>query len=119
MPEKDPRGGEGGVLDIMRGRSYDHRPSHPYSAATEHVGFFTDQAGIACCLHQARSAVRCSASRMKRELHPTTGRTASEAVLHMDGNFNGFIYFLVWLGSYSFDGGSAFFRYFFLNDGVP
>ena len=26
------------------------------------------------CLHQARSAVRCSASRMKGELHPTKSR---------------------------------------------
>ena len=32
----------GGVLIIMHGRSrnsYDHRPSHPYNAGTEHVGF--------------------------------------------------------------------------------
>ena len=27
-------------------KSYDHRPSHPYNAGTEHVGFFTDQADI-------------------------------------------------------------------------
>ena len=40
------------------------------------------------CLHQARSAVRCPANRMKGELHPTTVRTASEADLHMDGSFN-------------------------------
>ena len=26
---------------------YDHRPSHPYNARMEHVGFFTDQADIA------------------------------------------------------------------------
>ena len=27
------------------------------------------------CLHQARSAVRCSASRMKGELHPSKNRS--------------------------------------------
>ena len=27
------------------------------------------------CLHQARSAVRCSASRMKREPHPSKNRS--------------------------------------------
>ena len=38
-----------------------HRPSHPYTAGTEHVGFHRPDRH---CLHQARSAVRCSASRM-------------------------------------------------------
>ena len=26
----------------------DHTPSHPYNGGREHVGFFTDQAGVAC-----------------------------------------------------------------------
>ena len=32
------------------------------------------------CLHQARSAVRCSASRMKGELHPSKKRSKDRLV---------------------------------------
>ena len=39
------------------------------------------------CLHQARSAVRYSASRMKGELHPNTKNAACEADLHIDDSF--------------------------------
>ena len=46
-------------------------------------------------LDQARNAVRCPASRMKGELHPTI-RTACEADLHMDDSFNEFIDSPVW-----------------------
>ena len=53
-------------------QSYDHTPSHPYHAGTEHVGFH--QPGKQC-LHEARSAVRCLASRMKGELHPPKNRS--------------------------------------------
>ena len=42
---------------------------------------FTDQAGI--CLHQAPSAVRCWASRMKGELHPTENRVWGGLFLRM------------------------------------
>ena len=57
--------GGGGGTHIMRGRSLsDHKPSHPYNAMS---GFRRPGRR---CLHQARSAVRCSASRMKSELHP-------------------------------------------------
>ena len=51
--------------------SYGHRPSHPYNVGTEHVGSSPSRH----CLHQARSAVRCRASRMKGELHPTKKRS--------------------------------------------
>ena len=40
-------------------------PRIPTMPGREHVGFFTDQADIDG-LHQARSAVRCSASRRTR-----------------------------------------------------
>ena len=46
--------------------SYDHRPSHPYNAGTEHVGFHRPGRHR---LRQTRTAVRCSASLMKSELH--------------------------------------------------
>ena len=50
--------------------------------------FFTDLAEFAC-LHQARFAVRCHASRMKGGLHPTTVRTACEADLQWMTACNG------------------------------
>ena len=53
----------------------------------------TDQADI--CLHQARSAVTCSANRVKGELY-ILPRTACETDLHMDDTFNELIYFPVW-----------------------
>ena len=54
---------------VMHGRSgmtiWD-RPSHPYNAGMENVGFFTDQAGIACTTRETPWG--CSASRMEGEL---------------------------------------------------
>ena len=52
-------------------QSYEHRTSHPYNAGTENFGFLPTRQTL---LDQARSAVRCSASRMKGELHPTKSR---------------------------------------------
>ena len=37
--------------------SYDHKPSHPYNAGIKRVGFFTDQADIACTKHEERGEV--------------------------------------------------------------
>ena len=40
LPAREKGGGEGGLLSLcMTVQSYDHRPSHPYHAGTEHVGF--------------------------------------------------------------------------------
>ena len=66
------RGGEGGVLDVMHGRgrtTVDPRiPTMPgrRTSSFHQPGRY--------CLHQARSAVRCWASRIKGELHPTKNR---------------------------------------------
>ena len=61
-------GGLGGVSIAIHGRSvktniYPRIPTLPEARQV-----CTDQAG--CCLHQARSAVRFSATRVKGELHP-------------------------------------------------
>ena len=54
------------------------------------------------CLHQARSAVRYSASRMKGELHPSKNRSSdglrhlAPTFLVMDDNVNELHCFLVW-----------------------
>ena len=62
-------GGKGeGVYSVCAWPN-DHRPSHPYYAGTKHVPGF-HQPGRHCVGH-ARSAVRCSTSPMKGELHPT------------------------------------------------
>ena len=58
---------------------------HPYYAGTEHVGFSPTRGGH--CLHQARSAVRCSASRMKGELHPSTNRSYKDGLRHLVPTF--------------------------------
>ena len=56
----------------MRSRSCMTLDLASYDAATEHVGFYRPSKNH---VHQARSAVGCSASRMKGELHPTkTGK---------------------------------------------
>ena len=65
---------EGGALIVMHGRSrmtIDHcTPTMPGRSTPSFHRPGRD------CLHQAlQSAVRCSASRMKDELHPTTVRT--------------------------------------------
>ena len=47
MPQGQEVESRKGVFIVLRGPlSYDHRPSHPYNAGTEHVGFFTDQVDI-------------------------------------------------------------------------
>ena len=64
--------GRGVYSTFMHGRSrmtITIRPSHPYNAGTEHVGF-----SPTCRALLAPSTVRCSASRMKGELHPTKNR---------------------------------------------
>ena len=62
----------GGVPEIHTWpSSYDHRPSHPYNADTEHDGFSPTRQTL---LAQARSTVRCSARHMTGELHPTKNR---------------------------------------------
>ena len=66
----DTQGGRGGcVLDVMHGCSrmtIDHRiPTSPGRSTSD----FLIPGRL--CLHQARCAVRCSASRMKAELHST------------------------------------------------
>ena len=47
-----------------------NRPSHPRNVGTEHVGFPPTRQ---TSRHQARSAVRCAASRMNVELHLAGG----------------------------------------------
>ena len=70
-PEGGHRGGVG-VLIVMHGRSrviIDPRTSTMPGRSTSSFhrpGRY--------CLHQARSAVRCSASRVKGELHPAKNR---------------------------------------------
>ena len=59
----------GGVLIIFHATDIWPLTSHPYKAGTEHAGFSPDQARNQIN-HQARSAVMCSVSRMKGELHP-------------------------------------------------
>ena len=80
----DSRRGGGWVIVVMHGRSLsDHTPSHPVTAGTEHVGFLQKRQTL---LSQARSAMRCSAIRMKGELHPTKNRLGGdrEGVLASD-----------------------------------
>ena len=43
---------------------YDHRLSLPYNAGTEHVGYSPSRKTLLACT-RARSAGRCSASRVK------------------------------------------------------
>ena len=59
------------TTDLMHdGRSrYDHRPSQPHNAGTEHVGFSPTRQTLLA--PSAKRNVRCPASRMKGELHPT------------------------------------------------
>ena len=67
------RGGWGGYSILMHGRSrmtIDPRSRNMPGRRTTGV----HQPGRHC-LHQARSAVRCSASRMKGELHPSKSRS--------------------------------------------
>ena len=69
------RGGGGGildrgdVLDLMHGCS--RIPIDPGIPTMQGSGFHRPDI---YCLHQARSAVRCWASRMKGELHPSKNR---------------------------------------------
>ena len=56
----------------------------------------THRPGRHCLLHQARSAVRCWASRMKGELHPTRNRFCDGLSCISMTASNGLICFLVW-----------------------
>ena len=70
---KPPNHSAGGVLDSMHGRS---RTTIETLASLTIPGRSTSgshQPGRHC-LHQARSAVSCLASRMEDELHPTKNR---------------------------------------------
>ena len=81
---------------------------------------FTDQADIfpsivvflptrqTLCLHRARSAVRCRASRMKGDLHPTKNRLARRACLWMTVS-NGLI-FVLWCGRFGGEGSKVIAR---------
>ena len=65
--------GGGGCTNAGHGpSSFGHRPSRPLQCRDGARRFFTDQERHG--LHQARSAVKCSASRMKGELRPTEKR---------------------------------------------
>ena len=68
-----------GCTQFVHGRSrMTIRPSLPCSAGTEHVDVFANQ-GQAFCLHQARrSAVRCSASRLKAGPIPSKSKKEKE-----------------------------------------
>lgn len=61
--------GEGGVLMISHAVVVRLLTSNPYEAGTKRAGFSPDQ---------ARSALMCSASRMKSELRPVTIVRAEE-----------------------------------------
>ena len=64
--------GRGGELIIMHGRSrMNIDPRIPTMPGRSTSGFHRPGGHR---LHQSRSAVRCSASRMKGELHPTKNR---------------------------------------------
>ena len=68
--ERD-RGWGGGEVVLISCVPTVLRPFDPHTPTMSRDGtrrVFTDQADIAC--HQARSAVRCSASRMEGELRP-------------------------------------------------
>ena len=58
------------------------------------------------CLHQAQSAVRRSASRMKGELHPTWNRFVRRTGA-MDDSVNELVYFSVWPLPETFLGGTT------------
>ena len=82
------------VLDIMHGRSRKTiDPRIPTLPGRGTSGFH--QPGR-CCLHQARSAARCWASRMKHELHPAKNLFLKADFLHKDDSVNDLIYYLVW-----------------------
>ena len=88
---KERIGGWGGVLDkrdvfdLMHGRSINSRmtidPRIPTMPGRSTSGFHRPGRYR---LHQARSAVRCRASRMKGELHSTKDRFLRRVFLPMD-----------------------------------
>ena len=78
ISEREGGGGRGGipgrryVLDLMHGRSdMTIDPRIPTMTGRSMSGFHWPGRR---CVHQARSAVRCPASRMKGELHPIKNR---------------------------------------------
>ena len=93
------RGG-GGCTQFVDGRSrMSINPRIPTIPGRSTSGFH--QPGRHC-LRQARSAVRCSASRMKGELHPSKNRSKDglrhlvPTFLLMDDSANELPWFLVW-----------------------
>ena len=84
----------GGVLIIMHGRSrmtIGPRPSTMPGRST--LGFYRPGKYF---LPQARSTVRCWASRMKGELHPTKNVFPRRIFLRKDDSVNELTHFLVW-----------------------
>ena len=63
-----------GAIENGSTQSYDHRPPRPLQSRDGFRRVFTGYLIGIRFFHQARSAVRCSASRMKGELHPTKER---------------------------------------------
>ena len=95
------RGGGGGCTQLVHGLSrMNIDPRIPTMPGRSTSSF--NQPGRHC-LHQARSAVRCSASRMKGELHPSKNhsydglRQLVPTFLLMDDSANELLCFLVWL----------------------
>ena len=59
-------------------------PRIPTSAGTEHVGFSPTRQTSLFDSTKREAPLRCSASRMKGELHPTENRLWGRSFLHMD-----------------------------------
>ena len=84
---------EEGCTHVVRGRSRMTKdPRVPQCREREHVGCSPTR----YCLHQARGAVRCWASRMKVELHRTENRLWRGLSCIWRTASNELICFLVW-----------------------
>ena len=68
----------------MQHRGYDRRPSHPYNAGTEHVGFSPTKQ----TLHQERSAVIYSANRMKEKAASCSERLMGQTSIWMTASMS-------------------------------
>ena len=113
-------GGRGGGTQFVHGRSrMTIDPSIPTMPGRSTSGFYPRGRH---CLNQARSAVTCSASCMKGELHPCKNcsndglRHLAPIFVLMDDSANEFLCFLVWPlggglwgGFYVRGGGHVFF----------
>ena len=96
----DPREGGGGCTQFMHGRSrMTIDPRIPTMPRWSTSGLHPPGRH---CLHQARSAVRCSASRMRSELHRSKNRSCDGlrhlvfTFLSIDDSANELFLFLVW-----------------------